>query len=139
MRRRRRGRRFLKVCFVQNPSLRHYLTNDPTDAAADNEEDVAWDDDDDEEEEQEAKASTPQNTSHKASASTTTLTQQQAPTADSTLKVKSPRRSTEEESKSVADSDTSYDIVSGATSRAPGSPKDEKKDASKEDSDDDWE
>ncbi|GAB7330669.1 hypothetical protein MBLNU13_g02236t1 [Cladosporium sp. NU13] len=107
------------------------------DAAADNEEDVAWDDDDDEEEEQ-AKAATPQNTSHKASASTTTLTQP-ASTADDTLKVKSPRRSTEEESKSVADSDTSYDIVSGATSRAPGSPKDEKKDASKEDSDDDWE
>jgi hypothetical protein len=39
----------------------------------------------------------------------------------------------------VADSDTSYDIVSGATSRAPGSPKEEKKDVSKEDSDDDWE
>jgi hypothetical protein len=40
----------------------------------------------------------------------------------------------------VADSDTSYDIVSGATSRAPGSPKEEKKEASsKEDSDDDWE
>jgi hypothetical protein len=113
-----------------------YFTNNIIDAAADNEEDVAWDDDD--EEEEEAKTSTPQNTSHKASASTTTLTQP-APTADDTLKVPSPRRSTEEEAKSVADSDTSYDIVSGATSRAPGSPKDEKKDASKEDSDDDWE
>jgi hypothetical protein len=55
------------------------------------------------------------------------------------LKVKSPRRSTEDESKSVADSDTSYDVVSGATSRAPGSPKEEKKESSKEDSDDDWE
>lgn len=115
---------------------REYFTNNATDAAADNEEDVAWDDDD-EEEEQDAKASTPQTTSHKASASTTTLTQ---PTADDSLKVKSPRRSTEDESKSVADSDTSYDIVSGATSRAPGSPKDEKKDAAKEEeSDDDWE
>lgn len=39
----------------------------------------------------------------------------------------------------MADSDTSYDIVSGATSRAPGSPKDEKKENPKEDSDDDWE
>ena len=55
------------------------------------------------------------------------------------MKVKSPRRSTEDESKSVADSDTSYDIVSGATSRAPGRPKDEKKENPKEDSDDDWE
>ena len=137
MRRRRRGRRFLKVCFAETIIWLKHFTNNPTDAAADNEEDVAWDDDD-EEEEEEAKTSTPQNTSHKASASTTTLTQP-APTADDTLKVKSPRRSTEEEAKSVADSDTSYDIVSGATSRAPGSPKDEKKDASKEDSDDDWE
>ncbi|KAM0708057.1 hypothetical protein Q7P35_004706 [Cladosporium inversicolor] len=112
------------------------------DAAADNEEDVAWDDDDDEDEEaeQEAKTSTPQqNTSHKASASTITLTQSAATAAEDTLKAKSPRRSTEEEAKSVADSDTSYDIVSGATSRAPGSPKDEKKDEKKEDSDDDWE
>jgi len=121
-----------------------FPTNIPptTDAAADNEEDVAWDDDDDDEDEDEnhnAKtSSTPQTTSHKASASTTTLTQ---PTASDSLKVKSPRRSTEDESKSVADSDTSYDIVSGATSRAPGSPKDEKKETggSKEDSDDDWE
>ena len=111
-------------------------TNDrfATDAAADNEEDVAWDDDD--EDEDDTKTSTPQTTSHKASASTTTLTQ---PTPNDSLKVKSPRRSTEDESKSVADSDTSYDIVSGATSRAPGSPKDEKKESSKEDSDDDWE
>ena len=88
------------------------------------------------EDEEETKTSTPQTTSHKASASTTTLTQ---PAASDSLKVKSPRRSTEDESKSVADSDTSYDIVSGATSRAPGSPKDEKKENPKEDSDDDWE
>jgi hypothetical protein len=109
-----------------------------TDAAADNEEDVTWDDDD--EDEDDTKTSTPQatqTTSHKASASTTTLTQ---PAASDSLKVKSPRRSTEDEAKSVADSDTSYDIVSGATSRAPGSPKEEKKETgSKEDSDDDWE
>lgn len=39
----------------------------------------------------------------------------------------------------MADSDASYDIVSGATSRAPGSPKEEKKDVAKDDSDDDWE
>lgn len=40
--------------------------------------------------------------------------------------VASPRRS-EEDMKSTAGSDASYDIVSGATSRTPGSPKEEKK------------
>jgi len=52
-----------------------------------------------------------------------------------------PRRS-HEDAKSVADSDASYDIVSGATSRAMGSPKEEKKDVIKgadESDDDDWE
>ena len=54
------------------------------------------------------------------------------------LKPTEPRRSHDE--KSVADSEASYDIVSGATSRAPGSPKEEKKGSSKEEeSDDDWE
>ncbi|KAK6430478.1 hypothetical protein LTR95_013368 [Oleoguttula sp. CCFEE 5521] len=101
-------------------------------AAADTTEEVAWDDDDEDEDE---KSRTPQTVSHKASASTTTLH-----AADSaTLQVpNSPRRSNEDETKSVAASDASYDLVSGATSRAPGSPKEEKK-GSKEDSDDDWE
>ena len=51
-----------------------------------------------------------------------------------------PRRSHEDD-KSVAGSDASYDVVSGTTSRAPGSPKDEKRDVGKEESDgdDDWE
>lgn len=50
----------------------------------------------------------------------------------------SERRSHDE--KSVADSDASYDLVSGATSRAPGSPKDEKPRAKAEESDEeDWE
>ncbi|KAE8822423.1 hypothetical protein PTNB85_10451 [Pyrenophora teres f. teres] len=50
-----------------------------------------------------------------------------------------PRRSNDE--KSVADSDASYDLVSGATSRAPGSPQDGKKKAVAEESDEeeDWE
>ena len=41
----------------------------------------------------------------------------------------------------MAGSDASYDVVSGTTSRAPGSPKDEKRDVGKEESDgdDDWE
>lgn len=55
--------------------------------------------------------------------------------------------SEEDEGKSTADSDTSYDIVSGATSKTPGSPKEEVKEEKtmvekkkeEEDSDDDWE
>ncbi|KAH9879456.1 hypothetical protein IAQ61_001274 [Plenodomus lingam] len=55
-----------------------------------------------------------------------------------TLKPEQPRRSNDE--KSVADSDASYDVVSGATSRAPGSPAVEKKKVVDEESDEeDWE
>ncbi|KAM3415992.1 hypothetical protein BST61_g9480 [Cercospora zeina] len=54
-------------------------------------------------------------------------------------------RRSEDGNKSVADSDASYDLVSGATSRAPGSPKDtattiKKKEGEESDDDeDDWE
>jgi hypothetical protein len=67
-----------------------------------------------------------------ASESTTTLTQ-------GGLEASEPRKSHEDEAKSVADSDASYDIVSGATSRATGSPKDEKRSVRDESDDDDWE
>ncbi|KAF1912000.1 hypothetical protein BDU57DRAFT_505844 [Ampelomyces quisqualis] len=65
------------------------------------------------------------------------------PTAANRLKSTEPRRSNDE--KSVADSDASYDLVSGTTSRAPshapGSPQqDRKKAATEEESDEeDWE
>ena len=99
-------------------------------AAADTSEEVAWDDEDDDNE----ASSTPNavKSSHAASASTTTLTQ-------GGLKASEPRRSHEDEAKSVADSDASYDIVSGATSRAMGSPKEEKRNGRDESDDDDWE
>ncbi|KAF2160157.1 hypothetical protein M409DRAFT_29452 [Zasmidium cellare ATCC 36951] len=100
---------------------------------ASTEEEVAWDDDDEDEND---KSSTPQ-PHHKASESTTTLNATAASANPDLLKPKEPRRS-EDESKSVADSDASYDIVSGATSRATGSPKEAPKKAD-EDSDDDWE
>ena len=98
-------------------------------AAVDNDEEVAWDDED-----EEAASSTPNavKTSKVASESTTTLTQ-------GGLKPSEPRQSHEDEAKSVADSDASYDIVSGATSRAMGSPKDEKRSMRDESDDDDWE
>lgn len=106
--------------------------NDPT-------EEVAWDEDSDDE----AAATTPSNnanaatTNKAASESTTTLN---ATSTNANLKPNSPRRSHEDEIKSVADSDASYDIVSGATSRAAGSPKEEKRESSGgQDSDDDWE
>lgn len=55
-----------------------------------------------------------------------------------TLKPAQPRRSNDE--KSVADSDASYDLVSGATSRAPGSPQQDKKKVVADESDEeDWE
>ena len=54
------------------------------------------------------------------------------------LKPAEGRRSHDE--KSQADSDASYDIVSGAPSRASGSPKEKKVEAVKEESDEeDWE
>ncbi|TKA77899.1 hypothetical protein B0A55_03343 [Friedmanniomyces simplex] len=116
-------------------------------AAAPAEEDVAWDDDD----EDEAQSSTPNAvTGAPSNNSTTTLNatttadtapaSPQASTENDLLKpTKEPRRSHEDESRSVADSDVSYDIVSGATSRAAGSPKEEKRGTEKEESDDDWE
>ena len=49
-----------------------------------------------------------------------------------------PRRSNDE--KSTADSDASYDIVSGATSRTQGSPREGlQKNVVAEESDEDWE
>jgi len=60
------------------------------------------------------------------------------------LKPEDPRRRSGD-LHSVADSDASYDIVSGATSRAPGSPKDEVKRAAEkgkvdeESDEEDWE
>ena len=105
-------------------------------AAADTSEEVAWDDEDDDNEASStpnaSNASNAVKSSHAASASTTTLTQ-------GGLKASEPRRSHEDEAKSVADSDASYDIVSGATSRAMGSPKEEKRSGRDESDDDDWE
>ena len=113
-------------------------------------ESIGWDDDSD----SETQSSTPQpgatvkpvlaNTTEipaptqGSTSSSTTIqppTQSTAATSDnSTLKPDAqPRRSQDQLS------DTSYDIVSGATSRAPGSPKDEKKKSDESDEEPDWE
>ena len=96
-----------------------------------NTEEVAWDDDD----EEEPSSTTP-------NASTTKHSNESATTLNAELLApKAPRRSHEDEDKSVAGSDASYDIVSGATTQTAGSPKEEKKDGAgkSDESDDDWE
>lgn len=103
-----------------------------TKASADETEEVAWDEDSEEED----SSTTPQPkqgetappkrlVAQNTNDSSTTLHQVPAAGHDATsLKPEAPSRRSHDE-KSVADSDASYDLVSGATSRAPGSPKDE--------------
>ncbi|KIW14540.1 hypothetical protein PV08_07324 [Exophiala spinifera] len=100
-------------------------------ASANETEEVSWDEDsDDDQAERQPKTQATQPEAPKVlvaqntNDSSTTL--HQTPPAHDTGSLKpdgSGRRSHDE--KSVADSDASYDLVSGATSRAPGSPKEE--------------
>lgn len=88
------------------------------------EEEVGWDDDSDSESQS---ASTPQ-----VRPGAQTLTE-----AKDSQKSE-PRRSNDQQSQ--ADSESSYDVVSGAASRTPGSPKEKSPAAAKaDDSDEDWE
>lgn len=114
---------------------------------------MGWDEDSDEEQ---GTSSTPQQppeqqqhnaapkvlVAQKTNDSSTTINQTPGPAADSSsLKPETPGRRSHDE-KSVADSDASYDLVSGATSRTPGSPKDDmgKSPTKAEESDEeDWE
>lgn len=94
---------------------------------------MGWDEDSEDEED---KAATPVKTAPTTlEASKETL----KPAIDDTLlKPTQPRRSNDE--KSLTDSEASYDLVSGTSSRAPGSPKDNKKEVIAEESDEeDWE
>ncbi|KAF2027109.1 BSD domain-containing protein [Setomelanomma holmii] len=112
------------------------------------EEEVAWDEDSDDESSSAASAS--EQPSNKSATNLAASVKTLKPTTDDTpqpavadhVKPAQPRRSNDE--KSVADSDASYDLVSGATSRAPsrahGSPQQDKKQAVAEESDEeDWE
>ncbi|KAF3042756.1 hypothetical protein E8E12_009953 [Didymella heteroderae] len=110
------------------------------------EEEVDWSsgsesDDDEKPTPKPAVASVPKSSTPDLAKSQTTI---KPDTDTDTLKPAQPRRSNDE--KSVADSDASYDVVSGATSRAPsrapGSPKakvEAKKTVEEESDDDDWE
>jgi len=109
-------------------------------ATSTQEEEVAWDEESDDETSSTPNPTAPGAVNAAASVSTTTLNASSTETSATpqvTVSTVSPRRSHEDEKRSIPDSDTSYDIVSGATSRAPGS---EAGDGRKGDeSDDDWE
>ena len=85
-------------------------------ASTDQEEEVGWDEESDGEKEVKKKHSR---------------------TDSDAVTLKAARRSHDE--KSVADSEASYDVVSGAASHANSSPKEKPLKIKEEDSDDDWE
>lgn len=112
---------------------------------ANGEDEVAWssgseDEDDDEEDSTTTMSAKPAEKTPTPDLAKSQTTIKPETDADK-LKPAQPRRSNDE--KSVADSDASYDVVSGATSRAPGSPKEQKggkkKVEEEESEDDDWE
>ncbi|KAL8937068.1 MAG: hypothetical protein Q9211_003872 [Gyalolechia sp. 1 TL-2023] len=149
---------FLRMVIESEEQRRREMLKD---AALDPEEHVSWDDDSDSDgpstPQPEASSTTPakatdpiSSTSH----SSTTTIQPQPPSTEpsdanerkDSLKPSgaAPRRSQDQHSQ--PDSDASYDLVSGATSQAPGSPKEERgtemKNAEKEETDEDepdWE
>ncbi|KAL6710130.1 hypothetical protein ACN47E_009921 [Coniothyrium glycines] len=104
-------------------------------AAPSNDEEVGWDEesseeeseddsDEDDSDDDDSATQTPNQPTNKSATNLSASTKTLKPTDDDKLKPAQPRRSNDE--KSVADSDASYDVVSGATSRAPGSPQLEK-------------
>lgn len=109
-------------------------------------ENIGWDDDSDDEQPstpQQPGSATPSakqvsDNADSQGSSTTIHKPEEATPEATTLKPAEPRRS--EDMTSQPGSDASYDLVSGATSRAPGSPKEarsgEKKD---DDEEEDWE
>lgn len=115
------------------------LTKYTTGATESTHENIGWDDDSDDEDQ----ASTPQQSSQPAPTasenpeetskppSSTTNPNPEEPQEPASLKPAESRRS--QDAQSQPDSDTSYDLVSGATSMAPGSPKKD------DDEEEDWE
>lgn len=110
-------------------------------ATSTNPEEVGWDDDSDDEHPSTPHTSDPNVPTTPRAKQVQVILESQATGSSETETLRpEPRRSHDE--KSVADSDASYDLVSGATSRAPGSPKEEKKSpiGKNEDSEEeDWE
>ncbi|KAG9959330.1 BSD-domain-containing protein, partial [Aureobasidium melanogenum] len=104
-------------------------------------EDLTWGSDDSDDEEDKAPTPTKEKTPVPATTATATT-----PSTTTKEKLEAPAaQQHEEETKSVSSSDASYDMVSGTTSRATGSPKDEKSDKiaaakiDEESDEEDWE
>lgn len=94
-------------------------------ATSTNPEEVGWDDDSDEDHPSTPHTSEPTVPSTPRAKQVQKVLESHATGGSETDTLRpEPRRSHDE--KSIADSDASYDLVSGATSRAPGSPKEEK-------------
>lgn len=129
---------FLRMVVETEEQRRKDILKGATESTHEN---IGWDDDSDDEED---KASTPQQSQPPPTASeapeispppSSTDPKSDEPQEPPSLKPAEPRRS--QDALSQPDSDTSYDLVSGATSRAPGSPRaGEKKD---DDEEEDWE
>ncbi|KAI1979126.1 hypothetical protein LOZ53_000394 [Ophidiomyces ophidiicola] len=105
---------FLRLVIETEERRRRELLKAST---AGDEEEVAWDEDSDSDSES---PSTPQVKINKADEPLRPISVEPSISKDN-LKPSEPRRSNDQQSQ--ADSDASYDLVSGATSRAPGSPK----------------
>ncbi|KAH8689466.1 BSD domain protein [Talaromyces proteolyticus] len=119
---------FLRLAVETEEQKRRELLKGANTAA--DEEEVGWDEDSDSESEN---PSTPQvKTNKQGTASSQHLTVTNEPTTKSS----EPRNSNDQHSQ--PDSESSYDLVSGATSQTPASPR-EKVSSKAEDSDEDWE
>ncbi|RMJ25144.1 BSD domain protein [Aspergillus sp. HF37] len=98
------------------------------------EEEVAWDDDSDSDSES---PSTPQVKSNKPNIPPSTSTTAQNTAENTLLKPRESRRSNDQQSQ--PDSESSYDVVSGATSHTPASPKEKSPVKADESDEEDWE
>ncbi|GAD96086.1 conserved hypothetical protein [Paecilomyces variotii No. 5] len=126
---------FLRMVIETEEKKRRELLKGAVDAE---EEEVGWDEDSDDESNS---PSTPQVKSSKAGESTSSLnlSTPKNQSDNNTLKPVESRRSNDQQSQ--ADSESSYDLVSGATSHTPGSPKEHSPTNVKADESDeeDWE
>ncbi|EED21165.1 BSD domain protein [Talaromyces stipitatus ATCC 10500] len=116
---------FLRLAVETEEQKRKELLKGANTAA--DEEEVGWDEDSDSE-----SPSTPHVKSKPSAASSQNLT-----VVDDSNLLSEPRRSNDQHSQ--PDSESSYDVVSGATSQTPASPREKPAANTSEDSDEDWE
>lgn len=136
---------FLRFVIETEEQRRKELLRGATTQSHEDEE-INWDADSDEEQDTDTRPTTAHRitlTSHKDTDSTTTISQQPQSAASTELDRPAEARKSNDQH-SQPDSDASYDLVSGATSKTPGSPKEAKgkdKAVKKDDEsdDEDWE